>query len=68
MSNPSRGKHPPARRTGEHLHLADRFDGWEHGTPVAYLRDMVDHWRTACRWALPAFSVGVAEGSGDMWV
>jgi len=25
-------------------------DGWEHGTLVAYLRDMVDHWRTAFDW------------------
>ncbi len=25
-------------------------DGWEQGTPVAYLRDMVDHWRTGFDW------------------
>src|SRR5262245_48558263 len=25
-------------------------DGWEYGTPVAYLRDMVDHWRTSFDW------------------
>ena len=25
-------------------------DGWEHGTPVSYLRDMVDHWRTEFDW------------------
>lgn len=25
-------------------------DGWEHGTPVAYLRETVDHWRTAFDW------------------
>ncbi len=26
-------------------------DGWEQGTPVDYLRDMVDHWRTGVRLA-----------------
>jgi len=25
-------------------------DGWEYGTPVSYLREMVDHWRTGFDW------------------
>lgn len=25
-------------------------DSWEHGTPVAYLREMVDHWRSGFDW------------------
>ncbi len=36
----------------EHTRYATELpgDGWEQGTPVAYLRDMVDHWRTAFDW------------------
>ena len=22
-------------------------DGWEHGAPVSYLRDMVDYWKSS---------------------
>jgi pimeloyl-ACP methyl ester carboxylesterase len=25
-------------------------DGWDHGTPVSYLRDMVEYWRTSFDW------------------
>jgi len=25
-------------------------DSWDHGTPVSYLREMVDHWRTSFDW------------------
>lgn len=25
-------------------------DGWEHGAPVSYLRDMVEHWSTSFDW------------------
>lgn len=36
----------------EHTRFAREIpgDGWEHGAPVSYLRDLVEHWRTTFDW------------------